>query len=139
MSKIKNWLFAEDVQNDDVVEQEPKITKTSGMEQTKSIKANQAAKNVDKTATQLSLFEPRSYNDECKSIGDALKSNKAIVVNCHRLSKEHTRRMFDFLCGVVYAINGDIQKIGQATYLCSPNNIGVSGKIDYEEADLTEE
>ena len=35
----------------------------------------------------------------------------------------------DFLSGCIYAIKGNIQKIGSGIFLCTPNNINVQGKI----------
>lgn len=35
----------------------------------------------------------------------------------------------DFLSGTIYAIKGNIQKIGSGIFLCTPNNINVQGKI----------
>jgi cell division inhibitor SepF len=36
------------------------------------------------------------------------------------------------LSGTLYAINGDLQKIGDGIYLCTPKNIDVQGKITEE-------
>ena len=38
----------------------------------------------------------------------------------------------DFLSGTIYAIKGNIQKIGSGIFLCTPNNINVQGKITDE-------
>ena len=39
----------------------------------------------------------------------------------------------DFLSGVIYAIEGDIQRIGPKIFLCTPRNISVAGTIDLDE------
>ncbi|MFR1756556.1 MAG: cell division protein SepF, partial [Thomasclavelia spiroformis] len=54
----------------------------------------------------------------------------AVVINLHRLQKEQAKRVVDFLSGVIYAIDGDIQTIGPKIFLCAPKNISVSGNID---------
>ena len=38
----------------------------------------------------------------------------------------------DFLGGTIYAIKGNIQKIGSGIFLCTPNNVNVQGKITEE-------
>lgn len=37
--------------------------------------------------------------------------------------------MVDFLSGAVYAIGGDLQKLGSGIFLCTPNNVNVEGKM----------
>ena len=39
------------------------------------------------------------------------------------------KRIVDFLSGTLYAIGGDLQKLGGGIFLCTPNNINVEGKI----------
>ena len=52
--------------------------------------------------------------------------------NLHRLQKDQAKRVVDFLSGVIYAIEGDIQRIGPKIFLCTPRNISVAGTIDLE-------
>ena len=79
------------------------------------------------------LFEPRSY-EEAQEIGLCLKSNKACVVNLHRLPHEYAQRTIDFLTGVIFALDGSIQKIGANIILCAPSTIGVGGSINLDDA-----
>ena len=59
-------------------------------------------------------------------------------MNLHRLQKEQSKRIIDFLSGVIYAIDGDIKQIGPKIFLCTPKNIGVAGNItmDDDEQDV---
>lgn len=36
------------------------------------------------------------------------------------------------MSGTIYAIGGDIQKVGGGIFLCAPNNVNVQGKITDE-------
>jgi len=78
--------------------------------------------------SKMILFEPRAF-DEVDEIAKHLKEHKACVVNLHRLQKEYSQRTIDFLSGVVFALDGTIQKIGLNVILCTPKSIGVSGEI----------
>ena len=71
-------------------------------------------------------MEPRVYA-EAQDIADQLKNRKAVVVNLQRIEHDQARRIVDFLSGTVYAIGGDIQKIGTDIFLCTPDNVEVSG------------
>lgn len=74
------------------------------------------------------LVEPRVYS-EVQEIADQLKSHRAIAMNLQRMPHDQAKRIVDFLSGTVYAIGGDIQKLGEHTFLCTPANVDVSGKI----------
>ena len=78
--------------------------------------------------TKMVLFEPRSF-DEADEIARRLKENKAAVVNLHKLQREYAQRTIDFLTGVIFALDGSIQKIGHNVILCTPNNVPVQGQI----------
>ncbi|ARK31078.1 cell division protein SepF [Halalkalibacter krulwichiae] len=74
------------------------------------------------------LLEPRTY-DEAQEIADHLKNRKAVIINLQRISYDQAKRIVDFLSGTVYAIGGDIQKIGANIFLCTPDNVDVTGTI----------
>lgn len=78
--------------------------------------------------TKMVLFEPRSFQ-EADEIGRHLKERRAAVVNLHRLQRDYSQRTIDFLTGVVFALDGTIQKIGSDVILCTPASIGVDGNI----------
>ncbi len=80
------------------------------------------------------LFEPRSY-DESQEIAMCLKRDKACVVNLHRLSRDYAQRTLDFLTGVLFALDGTIQKVGPNVVLCAPKSMGVGGKITTDGTD----
>lgn len=78
--------------------------------------------------SKLILVEPRAYS-ESQQIADHLKNRHTVVVNMKRVTKDQAKRIVDFLSGTVYAIGGDLQKIGGEIFLCTPKNINVQGKI----------
>ncbi len=84
--------------------------------------------------TKMVLFEPRSF-EEAEEIAKHLKSRRAAVVNLHRLQREYAQRTIDFLTGVVFALDGTIQKIGHNVILCAPKSIGVDGAISLDTDD----
>ena len=83
--------------------------------------------SVQKTS-KLILSEPRTYA-EAQEIADHLNSRKAVLVNLQSITKDQARRIVDFLSGTVYAIGGDIQKVGVDIFVCTPDNVDVSGSI----------
>ncbi|EID39892.1 PF04472 family protein [Staphylococcus aureus subsp. aureus IS-M] len=59
----------------------------------------------------------------------SLKNRRATLVNLQRIDKVSAKRIIDFLSGTVYAIGGDIQRVGTDIFLCTPDNVEVAGSI----------
>lgn len=78
--------------------------------------------------SKMMLLEPRAYS-ESQQIADYLKARTAVVVNLKRVTPDQAKRIVDFLSGTIYAIGGDLQKLGGGIFLCTPNNVNVEGKI----------
>ncbi|ANQ63962.1 cell division protein SepF [Staphylococcus equorum] len=79
-------------------------------------------------SSKMCLFEPRVFSDT-QDIADELKNRRATLVNLQRIDKVSAKRIIDFLSGTVYAIGGDIQRVGSDIFLCTPDNIEVAGSI----------
>lgn len=78
--------------------------------------------------TKMILVEPRAYSESVQ-ISDYLKMRNSVVVNLQRVTSDQGKRIVDFLSGTIYAIGGDMQKIGNGIFLCTPKNMNVEGKI----------
>lgn len=101
-------------------------------------KVNQASSKENRTMpvndqnTKVCLFEPRVFA-ETQDIADELKGNRAALVNLTKIDSIPKKRIVDFLSGTVYALEGDIQKVGADIFLCTPNSFGVEGEISDKE------
>lgn len=125
MDKLKETFTTVEEEDDELEMSEEEAAETvSQYEQPAS------SKNVAKVAqnTKMVLFEPRSF-EEAEEVARHLKERRAAVVNLHRLQREYAQRTIDFLTGVVFALDGTIQKIGHNVILCTPATIGVHGEI----------
>ena len=125
-------------ENEEIDTEEESVKSTSLFEKAKSTKTTDAMKALSANKdSHLILFEPRAYS-ETQEIATYLKQKRAAVVNLHRLQKEQSKRVIDFLSGVIFAIEGDIQQIGPKIFLCTPKNIGVSGNITMDDSETDE-
>ena len=84
------------------------------------------------TTGKMILLEPRAYS-ESQQIADHLKKRNTVVVNMKRVTADQAKRIVDFLSGTVYAIGGDLQKIGAGIFLCTPKNVNVEGSISEDD------
>lgn len=86
---------------------------------------------LEEGSGKMILLEPRAFS-EAQQIADYIRNRNTVVVNLKRVTAEQAKRIIDFLSGTIYAVNGNIQKIGGGIFLCTPNNIKIDGKITDE-------
>ena len=84
--------------------------------------------------SRMMLLEPRAYS-ESQQIADYLKNRSAVVVNLKRVTPDQAKRIIDFLSGTIYAIGGQLQKLGGGIFLATPNNYNIEGTITDEKAE----
>ncbi len=94
--------------------------------------------NMQAGSGKMILLEPRAFS-ESQQIADHLKKRNTVVVNMKRVTQEQAKRIIDFLSGTVYAIGGDLQKIGVGIFLCTPKNVNVEGSITDEDGKKQED
>ncbi|MDQ0253803.1 cell division inhibitor SepF [Evansella vedderi] len=124
--KFKRFFELEDdydVKGEPEYEAEPTVSHRSERENNNVV----SLKTIQHQAKVI-LVEPHSY-DEVQDIADHLKNRKCVVINLQRLPNEQAKRVVDFISGTVYAIGGDIQKLGSNIFLTTPDNVDVTGSI----------
>lgn len=89
---------------------------------------NQTVKAIT-TAFKLVVIEPSGF-DECPKLVDSLKSRKPIIVNLEKLESDTGRKIFDFLGGATYALNGNVQKVANNIFIFAPENVDISAEGD---------
>ena len=92
---------------------------------------NEEGENSKIGSNKMILFEPRAYS-ESSQITDYLKKRNTVVVNLKRVTPDVAKRIVDFLQGSLYAMDGNLQKLGGGIFLCAPNNVNIEGKITEE-------
>ncbi len=78
------------------------------------------------------LVEPRAFS-EAQQIADYLKEQNQVVVNFKRVTSDVSKRIMDFLNGIIYAIEGSMQKLGPGIVICAPKGFEIEGTISEEE------
>ena len=117
LDKFKNFFANGEEENNSDVDQ--------------PIDNKQNLKNMVSNGNKMILLEPRAYS-ESQQIADHLKRKNSVVVNLKRVTPDQGKRIVDFLSGTVYAIGGDLQKLGTGIFLCTPSSVNVEGKITDE-------
>jgi cell division inhibitor SepF len=98
------------------------------VESKESIKVGKTETYKNKTI----LVEPRAFS-EAQQIADYLKAKNQVVVNFKRVTTDISKRIMDFLNGIVYAIDGKMEKLGPGIVLCAPKGFEIEGNISEED------
>ena len=100
---------------------ENRSRKKSGGENVVAINQKQALQKP-----QITIVEPRLYS-EVQEVSDYLLANQSVIINFRRMDREQATKMIDFLMGVTYAVKGDIQRLGDEIFICTPQSVKVNG------------
>lgn len=92
------------------------------------LSGNKKSSGSGKTIGKISIVEPRVYS-EAMTIAKRILAGEAVLVNFYLLDENQARRVVDFLTGAVYAEDGDIQRVGDEIFLCTPVDVEVDSTI----------
>ena len=98
-----------------------RLQKRSGGENVVAINQKQVMQKP-----QITIIEPRLYS-EVQEVADYVLSNQTVIVNFRRMDHEQATKMIDFLMGVTYAVKGDIQRLDEEIFICTPQSVTVNG------------
>jgi len=90
--------------------------------------------NMSSGKQEVVLFHAKAFDDAAKA-ADELRSKRAIILNMENIDKALTRRVVDFLSGCVYALDGQVKKIAQSTYLFCPHSMDIVGDLESFQAE----
>ena len=139
LSKFKDLIGLEEYEDEEEFEEEsysqptyydryrtePKAPMSSQKFDTSNIVSMQN-KNIKSitNAFKLVVIEPQGF-DECSRLVDNLKSRKPLIVNLEKLDPDVARKIFDFLGGATYALNGNVQKVANNIFIFAPENVAI--------------
>lgn len=140
---MKKLIGIEELEDDDITEEEvsaakEKIAKQaprrSVMSETMTDKRPGAVSKPGErrfsvtgtNAFKLVLIEPKTF-EECPKLVDSLKGRRPVIINLETLETEVARKIFDFLSGATYALNGNVQKVANNIFIFAPENVDIAG------------
>lgn len=93
-----------------------------------SVKAVPLEKRVSIAGTnafKLVVIEPKSF-DECPKLVDSLKGRRPVIINLEKIETETAKKIFDFLSGATYALNGNVQKVANNIFIFAPESVDIA-------------
>jgi len=82
-----------------------------------------------KADMKLVVNEPKNF-DECSKIVDNLKDKKPVILNLEKLETDIAKRIFDFVSGATYALDGSVQKVAKDIFIFAPSNVNIASNIE---------
>lgn len=123
----------------DTEESEPEREEVSSRRHTSNIHPMEDRKvKAVTSAFQLMIIEPQGF-DECSGLVDSLKNRKPIIVNLEKLDVELARKIFDFLGGATYALNGNVQKVANNIFVFAPENVAIDAESEHKPYNFTDQ
>lgn len=140
-SKLKELVGIEEMEDDEdeveeEVEKKPILPRPSQPAATPARPSAPATSNNAKTpqgssrytsAQKIVVIEPQGF-DESPKLVDSLKAKKPVIINLENLETDTARKIFDFLSGATYALNGNVQKVANNIFVFAPENVSVDYK-----------
>ena len=90
------------------------------------------------SALKLVIIEPQGF-DECSRLVDELKTRKPVIVNLEKLDVDLARKIFDFLGGATYALNGNVQKVANNIFVFAPENVAIDAESEHQPYNFTDQ
>ncbi|MDR2702743.1 MAG: cell division protein SepF [Cellulomonadaceae bacterium] len=76
---------------------------------------------------RITTIHPRSYND-ARLIGEAFRNGVPVIMNLSDMGAEDAKRLVDFSSGLIFGLNGGIERVTPKVFLLSPEHIEVIGE-----------
>ena len=129
IQKAKEKIIKENTRENSYVRKTPIDYSAKPGEGSKSVPIERRISVASTNAFKLVLIEPKSF-DECPKLVDGLKGRRPIIINLEKIETETAKKIFDFLSGATYALNGSVQKIANNIFIFAPESVDIAAGQD---------
>ena len=151
VDKFKDLVGIEEFDDDEITEEEIRAeasrmekkdmqprtsvdTRRSDSKESKVVNMQRGV-TVNTHPFKMIVLEPKGF-EEAPKLVDNLKSRKPVIVNLERLESDTARKIFDFLSGATYALNGNVQKVANNIFIFAPENVDIHSTVDHNGFDF---
>ncbi|MBM7617787.1 cell division inhibitor SepF [Weissella uvarum] len=120
--------YEEEVERDDYVENDQ--AEQSDERKGKPVQRGNVLKMDGKrnTPAKIALYEPRTYAD-AQTIATQILQGEAVIVNFSAIDERNQLRVLDYIAGATFAVDGDVERVGDEIFVATPHNFEISGSI----------
>lgn len=129
-----------DLPEDAPLEREPAVARqeTANVRRIAPTVADEPAEpplqKVPSQSAKVHLTEPTTFN-EVEEVGDKFRNGIPVIMNLAGSSEATAKRLLDFASGLIYGLDGRIERVGERVFLLTPVGVDVSSE---EKRRLTE-
>lgn len=76
-------------------------------------------------APKVHLVNPTSFHD-AQEIGEKFRSGLPVIINLGGVDRDLKRRLVDFAAGLIFGLNGEMQRVAESVFMLTPKNVEVS-------------
>lgn len=137
LKEWKNKIFPQfDGEDDDIYAEDEELMEIGEREEVKPAAREKyeqrttektGAVSASRSSIEMKVVTPTKF-DAVTQIADLLLEKKTVLLNLENTNKETAKRLIDFLSGVAYALDGDVQKVADNTFAVTPHNVAVSNE-----------
>lgn len=73
-------------------------------------------------------LSPRNFDTHAKELGDKFRNGAVVIMDLKETSKDTASRLKNFASGLVYGLEGHMEKVGNDVYLLAPRGVQVSAE-----------
>jgi cell division inhibitor SepF len=74
---------------------------------------------------KVHVTNPTTFND-VEEVGNRFRSDIPVIMNLAGASEMVAKRLLDFASGLIYGLDGRIERVGDRVFLLTPKNVDVS-------------
>ena len=137
--KFKDLVGIEEYYDDDITEEEiraagaqmerqkvePRSNYSQRMRSDKVVPMQQGKGPQD---FKMVVIEPEGF-EECPKLVDSLRERRPVIINLEKIDTDTAKKIFDFLSGATYALNGTVQKVANNIFVFAPANVDISATV----------
>jgi cell division inhibitor SepF len=124
LDRVKGWLFEEGE------EQEVAPPPSSDVHQSISRKKRNSLLSLHNARGEEIFIRRPKTREDAPFCADCLRSRSAVVVNLKSMEEAESQRFFDFLAGTVYALDGQMETVGEGIFLLTPRDMEIATEGD---------
>ena len=77
---------------------------------------------------KITVYTPKEF-DDVKQLADSLMSRSAVLIHFDKVDSNMRRRIIDYMNGVGYAVNAQVEKVSESIILYVPDNSVIEKEV----------
>ncbi len=76
-------------------------------------------------AAKVQVVSPTSFHD-AQEIGESFRAGQPVIINLGGVDRDLKRRLVDFAAGLIFGLQGEMQRVAESVFMLTPKNVEVS-------------